>query len=411
MVTTARRPGSTDGPIDPAMAADPIGVAAALSDAELSGRLEELFGQKASLEGQIVVLLGEVARRQSYRAEGATGPGPWAVERFGIAPAAARTLVALGERADELPHLMGALCAGALSLDKVRALAPCATTERDRRLAEVAQDSTVRELAELARHERAEGASTPSHPGPAQPTVRFNEACHTMVAQLPPVLFAEARACLEARARAIASDGETAYDERLGQALVEVLRGAGSGRTAATATATTAAAAAAPFLVVAHVALATLVGETGQESPLAAELERGGLVDPETLRRLACDATVVIALDDDVGHTMYEGRARRHPNPAQRREVARRDRHCRFPGCANVTFAEVHHVKPWKPGGRTDLDNLALLCVHHHHLVHSTGWALSGNANEELRFVGPTGRVMTSRPSRRWGGGASAAAG
>ena len=28
---------------------------------------------------------------------------------------------------------------------------------------------------------------------------------------------------------------------------------------------------------------------------------------------------------------------------------------------------------------------------------------MSGNANEELTFVGPAGRVMTSRPSSRWG--------
>ena len=91
-----------------------------------------------------------------------------------------------------------------------------------------------------------------------------------------------------------------------------------------------------------------------------------GLIDAQTLRRIACDATVVIALDDDVGHTMYEGRAKRFPSDPQRREVLRRDRQCRFPGCANATFTNVHHILGWKPGGRTDLDNLALLCVFHH---------------------------------------------
>jgi hypothetical protein len=48
------------------------------------------------------------------------------------------------------------------------------------------------------------------------------------------------------------------------------------------------------------------------------------------------------------------------------------------------------------------LPNLALLCEHHHHLVHSKQWSVSGNANESLTFVGPTGRIMTSRPSPRW---------
>ena len=112
---------------------------------------------------------------------------------------------------------------------------------------------------------------------------------------------------------------------------------------------------------------------------------------------------MVVALDDDVGHTMYEGRARRVPTAAQRREIWRRDRHCRFPGCANAIFVHPHHVRWWRRDrGPTDLDNLALLCEHHHHLVHSNGWALSGDANAELTFVGPSGRVMTSRPSALW---------
>ncbi len=46
---------------------------------------------------------------------------------------------------------------------------------------------------------------------------------------------------------------------------------------------------------------------------------------------------------------MYEGRARRFPSGAQSREVIRRDRQCRFPGCSNGTFVTVHHVAPWHP--------------------------------------------------------------
>jgi hypothetical protein len=67
-----------------------------------------------------------------------------------------------------------------------------------------------------------------------------------------------------------------------------------------------------------------------------------------------------------------------------------------------VTFANVHHIVAWKPDGMTDLDNLALLCLHHHHLVHSDGWVMTGDANQELTVVGPKGRVMTSRPSPLW---------
>ena len=155
-------------------------------------------------------------------------------------------------------------------------------------------------------------------------------------------------------------------------------------------------------MVVVHVPMAALVENSSESTDLAGELERGGLIDSETVQRIACDATIAIAVDDDVGHTMYEGRAQRFPTQAQRREVMRRDRHCRFPDCTNKTFTNVHHIVPWEPEGRTDLDNLALMCLYHHHLVHSEGWTMSGNANGELTFVGPTARVMTSRPSPLW---------
>jgi hypothetical protein len=159
---------------------------------------------------------------------------------------------------------------------------------------------------------------------------------------------------------------------------------------------------ASPYTVVAHVALTSLVEEAGAQINLAAELEHVGLIDSETVKRIACDATIVIGVDDDVGHTMYEGRARRFPSDTQRREVMRRDRHCRFPGCTNMTFTNVHHIVAWKPGGRTDLPNLVLLCKHHHGVVHRNGWTMSGDANEELTIIAPTGGVMVSRPSPFW---------
>ena len=125
--------------------------------------------------------------------------------------------------------------------------------------------------------------------------------------------------------------------------------------------------------MVVHVPLAALVDESGESTDLAGELERDGLISTETVRQIACDATIAIGVDDDVGHTMYEGRARRDTlrRPAPRGHAPGPP--LSLPRCTNVTFTNVHHIVPWKPGGLTDLDNLALVCVHHHHLVHSQG--------------------------------------
>ena len=50
-----------------------------------------------------------------------------------------------------------------------------------------------------------------------------------MSVQLPPESFAETRACLEARARAVPSDGETPWDQRLCDAFSEMIRSSAPG--------------------------------------------------------------------------------------------------------------------------------------------------------------------------------------
>ncbi len=57
-----------------------------------------------------------------------------------------------------------------------------------------------------------------------------------------------------------------------------------------------------------------------------------------------------------------------------------------YPTCAmsedcDVPFdrCEIHHVDPWKHGGRTDYDRLCPGCAEHHHLVHEGGWTLTRN--------------------------------
>ena len=371
--------------------ADLISAAAALSNQEIGDRLDRAFRRKAAIEGEIIVLMGEVVRRQEYRDEGATSSEPWAVERFGISTTTARALAHVGEKAWDLPHLVESLCAGDLSFDKVRAVADVATPETDRELRDKACECSVLQLADIARSAAAPTRS-PTRPEHDRRFLRFNDQFRTMTVQLPAESFAETRTSLEARARAVPSDSEP-WDQRLCDAFMEVIRSSVPGAQGRASTAS-------PYFVVVHVPLGALLDESGESSALAGELERDGLISCDVVQQIACDATVAIAVDDDVGHTMYEGRARREPSDAQRREVMRRDRHCRFPGCTNVTFTNIHHVVPWKPGGRTDLENLALTCLYHHHLVHSTGWTMSGNANEELTFVGPSGRVMTSRPRR-----------
>ena len=366
--------------------------------------------QLASLAGRIVLLAAELDRREAWREEGATSVEAWLSERCAVSSATARAWAHVGTRLFDLPKLADGLCDGSVSFDQVRAVVDVARPENEGALVAQASECSVRQLAEVA---KAAAPARPTSPSSAREhetrSLRFNDECRTMTAQLPAEAYAEVRAGLEATARSGPSDGQTRWDQRLADALVVVVRTGGrrpnrrpspQRRSSADNEPSDDEITPSHYLVVAHVPLRTL---TDEDSELAGELEHRGLIDAVVARRLACDATLVVALDDDVGHTMYEGRARRDPTPTQRRELWRRDRHCRFPGCRNATFVNPHHLRWWKRDlGKTDLDNLALLCEHHHGLVHSKAWKLEGDANGELSFVGPRGRVMTSHPSPMW---------
>jgi hypothetical protein len=370
---------------------------AKMNDEQLTDDLERTSRAKEALSGRVAQLAGEIARRQGFRAKGAASMESYLIGQLGLSRATARAFDHVAERLFDLPDLQTALSAGEVTFDKVRAIADVADPESDAEWAETAASLPVAELAELAQRWEAQKRSGNGRGrDPERATLRRNDAVLTLTARFPRVEYAEVCARIEAHADLLGADDETPYDERLAEALMSLLRDHGSGD------GSSAARKGSPHLVVAHVALDDLFGDAEKEM-LGADLERGGLISLEVARRLACDGSFVVSLDDEAGHSMYEGRARRFPTDSQRRELWRRDRHCRFPGCSHLHLIQAHHVVPWTPRGQTDLDNLALLCPYHHHEVHSNAWSVSGNANEALNFVGPDGRVVHSYPSPLWG--------
>jgi hypothetical protein len=98
---------------------------------------------------------------------------------------------------------------------------------------------------------------------------------------------------------------------------------------------------------------------------------------PDVLRRLACDAEIVPAVLDTTGEVLDVGRLRRLVTPAQWTALVLRDRHCTFPACTRPpVMCHAHHLTHWADGGGTNLHNLALLCGHHHRVIHHTPWQI-----------------------------------
>lgn len=68
------------------------------------------------------------------------------------------------------------------------------------------------------------------------------------------------------------------------------------------------------------------------------------------------------------------GRSHRLVPPAIRHAAWLRDDGCTWPGCTiPAPWCDAHHVTHWADGGRTSLDNTAMLCGRHHTLVHERG--------------------------------------
>jgi hypothetical protein len=92
---------------------------------------------------------------------------------------------------------------------------------------------------------------------------------------------------------------------------------------------------------------------------------------------LCCDAALQALIVDRAGQPLWLGRSTRLASAAQRRALAVRDGGCAFPGCEiPPEWCDAHHQPTWSQGGRSDPEDLVLLCRRHHGLAHSRHWQL-----------------------------------
>ncbi|MCU0310815.1 MAG: HNH endonuclease, partial [Acidimicrobiales bacterium] len=145
------------------------------------------------------------------------------------------------------------------------------------------------------------------------------------------------------------------------------------------------------------VAVVELAAICDDDPGATAELETGQPLATETARRLLCDSRIEVVVQDRAGIAVGVGTTNRTVSPGLRRALTHRDGHCRFGNCTSTRFLQAHHITPWP--SPTTTANLALLCWHHHHLVHEGGWTLSGDPNSALHATNPTGTTtVTSHP-------------
>ena len=102
-----------------------------------------------------------------------------------------------------------------------------------------------------------------------------------------------------------------------------------------------------------------------------------GPINPRLIRQLACNAELLPVVLGSESQVLDAGSRARLFSPEQRKILYARDRGCTFPGCEKtLDRCQAHHVHEYSRGGVTTIENGALVCSYHHHVVHETDWEI-----------------------------------
>ena len=375
---------------------DGIVKGAAVSLEDLEHEIATLAAGAGGWMARWLELVAEFDRRGGARRRGFRGTAEWLAWRCGIGSRAAREHVRVARRLPGLPHVRAAFAGGELSYSKVRALTRASDVESEEQLLQVARESTADRLEQFVRSLRSAPSADVDVANRAHDR-RYLEwwlegdGSLRICGRLPAECGAAFVEAIETAVEAL--HGMPAGGEPRERAPVPPM-----GARRADALAEIMVSGAPRAQVVLHVDSAALAcaGDDDQRAGEICALEDGPAVPSETARRLACDSDLVVAARGEDGG-LDQGRKRRVVSPALRTSLERRDRRCRFPACARRHGLHAHHIEHWAHGGRTDRDNLTLLCRFHHRMVHEGGFT-GRRDREAIVFRRPDGVRVPELP-------------
>jgi Domain of unknown function (DUF222)/HNH endonuclease len=313
-----------------------------------------------------------------YAADGATSPVAWLRWKCKLSAGAAAERLTVARHVDQLPKTEKAFARGELSYQHVAVLARTAehigdeaVRRAETNLLKAAETRDPGQLVGVAKdsEHRVDPGSALAEANAAYQRryLHIGEPVDGLV-RLDGLLDVEGGATVR---RALnmgmlpGTNDERSAGQRRADRLVEICGGLGAAKGQGTASR--------PHLVI-RTNLETLTRAAGAP---AGEIEDGGCLPSDAVRRLACDASIIRI----IGRAEIDleiSRASRTVGASTRRAVEARDRHCVFPGCDRPPiWCDSHHLMHWADGGETTVSNLALLCRIHHRKVHEEGFTLS----------------------------------
>jgi hypothetical protein len=433
-----------------ASAVEPAGVPLEQVEAQIC----ELAGHLAAATCRFLVLLGDFDARRGWAGWEMGSCAQWLSWKCQMSSGTAREHVRVARALRDLPVIRARFAAGRLSYAKVRALTRIAAPATEAGLADLADPMTANQLERFARAHRqvtrADDADARvrrrlvwrvEEDGSLSGTFRLpplagavllkalRAACAELAGDPPADVPAEtpaadAEAAATAAADALrAADGPPAASasavrtsSELADGLVAVAESFLAGKVAGADDAEV-------YQVVVHAGAGVLTGppvpasaagpgvsaETPPDparvpgdpaDPARCHVEDGAAVSVSTAQMLACTAALSWMTHGGAGAVLALGRRRRRPSSAIRRAARERDGcRCRFPGCESRR-TDLHHIRHWINGGRTDLANLISLCPWHHKLVHDRGYLIAAppGGTGTFAFYRPDGTPLPACP-------------
>ena len=391
---------------------------------QIENEITELAAHIHAATYRLMELIREFDEREGWGGPGLRSCAHWLNWKCGIGLGAAREKVRVAHALKDLPKISGAFRHGTISFSKVRAMTRVATQENEEYLMMIARHGAASHVERLVRQFRKVKRIEALEQENARHDLRElswhvdDDGSYVFKARLTPEQGERVVKAIETamdeefeerkNVSAETSEGPATKPEsepvaqrradaleRLADAFFGKSTGAGS----------SAATGGDRCTIHLHTAPETLAadGETAEAELDVSISTSGASVSAETSRRLACDCGVVNWHEDEHGTTLNVGRKTRSIPPAIRRVLKRRDGGCRFPGCSAHRFVDGHHIVHWADGGETKMDNLVLLCRHHHRLVHEGGYGVRMTENGP-KFSDPGGRKIPPVPETRFRG-------
>jgi hypothetical protein len=334
---------------------------------------------------ELLLMIREFDERGGCLKWGLDCTAKWLAWRCDLSMATAREKVRVAHALKHLPFTGAAFSTGELSYSKVRSLTRVANAGNEEELVAFALRNTARHVAGYCRELRM---GSPLSAGIAEQafvnrSLRIRRDADRGMLSVTVDLPLEAGELIE-KALDRARDDEclkipdlvdTSWSKRQADAFVTMLKeylqdSAGGTKSSSD-----------NYLVNIHVDQSALPGNIGRSS-----------VPIETVKRLCCDGHTVVMTETKDGEPLSIGRRSRVVPKGIERAVRARDKNrCRFPGCRNQRFVDIHHIEHWANGGETAVDTLMLLCSKHHTLVHEGGFRIGRDFQDNWTFFRPDG--------------------